>query len=93
MEYKLVTKLTTKQVEEYEEAYFGQGLDDKPILTRSAGAVRAAAKWYDGPVPNPDEIEPAEVVNLCTDIYLLYSKALGLNFPNLQARSRTSRKK
>ncbi len=92
MTFKLIDKLTTRAVETFETEYYGKGFADKAILTRSAGAVRAALDWYQGEKPDPDVLEPAQVVELCTDIFVLYNKTLGFDLPNLPKRSRTTPK-
>lgn len=94
MEYKLVDVLTTRMVEAWEEAVYGKGIDKKQIVSQSAGVVRAAAAagWFVGDKPNPDDMSPVEVIQLSTKVWQAYSVALGGGTKNSSARRQTTQK-
>jgi hypothetical protein len=77
MDYKLVSPLTTRMVETWEDAVYGKGVDKKPIVSQSMGVVRAAiaAKWFEGDTPDVDKLLPAEVVVISSEIWIAYGDA------------------
>lgn len=88
MQYKLVDVLTTRMVEKWESEVFGNGIEKKPIVSQSAGVVRAAvlAGWYDGEKPDADNTPPKEVIELATKVWQAYGVLFGADTKNLSAR-------
>lgn len=82
MEYKIVTPLKTKHVEPWEASVMGeQKVTQKTPLTGAKIAVRGAIEfgWYEGEVPNIDEMEPTEVLGLGKAVFGAYSRAMGFD--------------
>jgi hypothetical protein len=94
MKYKLISVLKTKHVEPWAEYIYGERIPEKSQPASSAAVVRKAVEcgWFDGDVPDVDELEPHETVALAKVVFEAYSKSMGFNTKNSSARPQTTPK-
>jgi hypothetical protein len=94
MKYKLISPLKTKNVEPWAEYIQVEKVMDRSQPKASSMAVKKAVEcgWFDGEVPDVDELEPKDVIELATLIYQSYSASMGFDSKNLPARVQTTPK-
>jgi hypothetical protein len=88
MAYKLVSVLKTRHVEPWAEYIFTNKVLDKPQPGGSADIVRKASEfgWFDGDMPDVDDMIPSDVVALGTMVMQAYSASMGFDLKNSQRR-------
>jgi hypothetical protein len=71
VKYKLVVPLKTRHVEPWAEYIQSEKVMEHSQPKASSLAVKKAAEcgWFDGELPDVDELEPKDVIELATLIY------------------------
>lgn len=94
MKYKLVSPLKTRHVEPWAEYIQTEKVMEHSQPKASSMAVKKAIEcgWFDGELPDIDELEPKDVIDLATLVYKSYSVSMGFDSKNLPARQPTTPK-
>ena len=94
MKFKLVNPLKTRHVEPWAEYIQSEKVMEHSQPKASSLAVKKAVEcgWFDGDLPDVDELEPKDVIELATHIYKSYSASMGFDSKNLPARQPTTPK-